>query len=244
MISQRLLVRLADQVTLSVSQISTNAATSGLHAYCLVDFLIKSSPTVGTMDYELLWSTLQKILLPAWPKNRTNIDGNPLGDAWPLKVLSRTAKTETDAVQPFHKLTQWLGYSLTVPFMRVLGVSITNMHLGTGLPEYRNGGLFIDMGVLKLKPEALKAGTEASGQDLPMFNTTSDTIVEWRAMTVALLDELYKLISKHYGDKGFPMSMAQMLEAGTWKGGRELAAKYRPETKSSPILLEGDGTLF
>jgi hypothetical protein len=35
-----------------------------------------------------------------------------------------------------------------------------------------------------------------------------------------------------------------MLEAGSWKSGRELAAKKRPETKSSPILIDGDGTLF
>lgn len=202
-----------------------------------------------TLDYELLWSTLQRILLPAWPKNRTTIAGTPLGDAWPLRVLSDRSKetglgAEIAAVQPFHKLTQWLGYSLTVPFTRVLGFKISNLDLGTGLPEYRNGGLFFDLGVLKLKPEVLREGRKLSGQQLPMFDATSDTIVEWRAMTVALLDELHKLVVVEFEKMGAALNMAQMLEAGTWKGGREMAAKLRPETKSSPILIDGDGTLF
>ena len=73
---------------------------------------------------------------------------------------------------------------------------------------------------------------------------TSDVIVEWRAMTVALLDKLHELIGAKFASQGVKLSMPQMLEAGSWKAGRELAAKYRPETKSSPILIEGDGTLF
>ena len=214
------------------------------------DYLISSSSQPETVDFELLWATLQKILIPAWPKNRTCIAGNYIGDAWPLRVLADRVKgdggveAEIASVQPFHKLTQWLAYSLTVPFMRVLGYKVLNDNLGTGLPEYRNGGLFVDMGVLALKPDVLAKGRAASGQDLPMYSATSDTIVEWRAMTVSLLDELYKLVSQHFAEKGYTLTMAQVLEAGTWKGGRELAAKYRPTTKSSPIHIDGDGTLF
>jgi hypothetical protein len=100
------------------------------------------------------------------------------------------------------------------------------------------------LGVLKLKPEALREGRKLSGQELPMFNATSDTIVEWRAMTVALLDELHKLVALEFEKSGSALNMAQMLEAGTWKGGREIASKLRPATKSSPILIDGDGTLF
>ncbi|KAH7240391.1 hypothetical protein B0J15DRAFT_553263 [Fusarium solani] len=215
----------------------------------IVDYLIKASKAPHTLDYELLWSTLQRILLPAWPKNRTTVAGTSLGDAWPLRALSDRSKetglgADIAAIQPFHKLTQWLGYSLTVPFTRVLGFKISNLHLGTGLPEYRNGGLFVDLGVLTLKPEALREGRKLSGQELPMFNATSDTIVEWRAMTVALLDELHKLVALEFEKSGSALNMAQMLEAGTWKGGREIASKLRPATKSSPILIDGDGTLF
>jgi hypothetical protein len=58
------------------------------------------------------------------------------------------------------------------------------------------------------------------------------------------LDELFILVSARFAEQGIKLNMAQMLEAGTWKGGRELAAKLRPDTKSSPILIDGDGTLF
>lgn len=132
-----------------------------------------------------------------------------------------------------------------MPFVRILRRTWKNMDSGTGLPEYRNGGLFTDLGVLTLKEGVLAEGLERSGgHELPSFPASGDVIVEWRALTVALLDELHGLVSKHYEPRGIKLSMAQMLEAGTWKGGRELAAKHRPKTKSSPILIEGDGTLF
>ncbi|KAL5606780.1 uncharacterized protein BROUX77_003973 [Berkeleyomyces rouxiae] len=213
----------------------------------MVDYLIAASGGSKTLDYEVLWSTLQKLLLPAWPSNRTQINGVPIGDAWPLAVLERAlpAGPVGSHIQPFHKLTQWLGYSLTVPFVRVLGFSTKNTDLGTGLPEYRNGGLFVDMGVLTLKDDVKKTGFEASSTPgLPLYSATGDVIVEWRALTLGLLDELYVIVKKTFQAKGVELSMAQMLEAGTWKGGRELAAKFRPETKSSPILIDGDGTLF
>ena len=196
----------------------------------------------------MLWTTLQRLLIPSWPKNRTHINGQPIGDAWPLEVLQQRSAGNGDAtqlsIQPFHKLTQWLAYSLSVPFVRLLGLQWTNMDLGTGLPEYRNGGLFVDLDVLSLKPEAMELGKSNTGAEQPGFMADSDVIVEWRAMTVALLDELHDLIKARFAEKGVTLSMAQMLEAGTWKGGRELAAKHRPLTRMSPIVVLGDGTLF
>lgn len=212
------------------------------------------------LDYRVFWSTLQKLLIPIWPKDRTQIDGTPIGDAWPLKVLEKQDGAQGNdnkkQIQPFHKLTQWLAYSLMVPFVNIMRFSWKNAHLGTGLPEYRNGGLFIDLGVLTLKPAALEQGLRNAEQhtpaqqrhpeqkSLPMFKDCSDEIVEWRALTVALLDQVYAIVKKEMEEEGVQFSMAQMLEAGTWKSGRELAAKKRPETKSSPILIDGDGTLF
>lgn len=190
---------------------------------------------------------MQTVLLPSWPADRIRIEGIPLGDAWPLQVLAQRVAGEagaTEVIQPFHKLTQWLGYSLTTPFVRVLGLTWVNDNLGTGLPEYRNGGLFVDTGVLQLQEEVKKQGLEASGKGLPLFHATSDTIVEWRAMTVALLDLLHVELKERFARDGVKLSLAQMLEAGSWKSGRELAAKYRPQTCSSPILIGGDGTLF
>ncbi|KAH8900861.1 hypothetical protein GQ53DRAFT_708734 [Thozetella sp. PMI_491] len=215
----------------------------------LVDYLVNSAGDSQLLDYAKLWSSLQKVLIPAWPKTRTHIDGHPVGDAWPLELLKQAAAErgqvgEAASIQPFHKLTQWLAYSLTVPFMRIMGLNWTNMELGTGLPEYRNGGLFVDLKVLQLKEETLLVGQKASGEELPLFDATSDVIVEWRAMTVALLDLLHQVIQERFEKQGVKLTMAQMLEAGSWKSGRELAALHRPATKSSPILIDGDGTLF
>ncbi|KAL3488423.1 DUF1688-domain-containing protein [Aspergillus germanicus] len=220
----------------------------------LVDYLKRSGGGVDELDYALLWSTLQKLLIPIWPSDRTKVFGKPIGDAWPLSVLAKhksasassgePTETETATIQPFHKLTQWLAYSLKVPFERLLSTTWANAELGTGLPEYRNGGLFVDMGVLTLKPSALEKGLKISGGGLPCFGAGDDEIVEWRAMTVALLDELHQqiLASGKFGD--VKLTLPQVLEAGSWKAGREIAAQKRPESKCSPLLNSGDGTLF
>jgi len=198
----------------------------------------------------MLWDVLQKLLLPIWPTDRTSIDGVALGDAWPLKLLQGEGQKldETTTIQPFHKLTQWLTYSLMVPFTRQLKLTWTNTNFLTGLPEYRNGGLFVDKGVLTLKPKELERGLASAGaaNGLPIFSPSDDVVVEWRAMTVILLDVLYEMIlARLRKDKpDVYLSMAQVLESGTWKAGREVAAELRPLTKSSPLLIDSDGTVF
>ena len=211
--------------------------------------MTKDKAPKSGLDYKVLWKCLQTVLIPSWPVGRPVFNGQPVGDAWPLAILATESEKEGETsdkakIQPFHKLTQWLGYSLTVPFHRVLGYEWQNLELGTGLPEYRNGGLFVDLGVLKLKEADLEAGKTRSAQELPQFEAADDVIVEWRAMTVALLDELHEVVSKRFQDKGVRLTLPQMLEAGTWKAGRELAATERPSTKSSPILVISDGTLY
>ncbi|KZF23829.1 DUF1688-domain-containing protein [Xylona heveae TC161] len=216
----------------------------------LVDHLL-SKQKDSSLDVAALWSALQILLLPIWPKDRTCIEGQPIGDAWPLSTLEKIAASKGerkpyDNIQPFHKLTQWLAYSLMVPFVRLLGLKWAGNGLLTGLPEYRNGGLFVDLGVISLKKDALERGCQKSGQDLPLFSPSDDVIVEWRALTVSLLDRLHPMVNARLAQKGatVELSLAQVLEAGSWKAGRTLAAKYRPSSKSSPILIESDGTLF
>lgn len=211
------------------------------------DYLIKSAGDSSDLDVLVLWDTLQTLLIPIWPANRTTVGGTPIGDAWPLDALRKQATADesqtSEHIQPLHKLTQWLTYSLMVPFQRILSYRWTNADSLTALPEYRNGGLFVDLGVLSLKEDTLKRGLEASGSSLPLFNAGDDVIVEWRAMTLVLIDNLYSRVLARMGS-GVRLSMAQLLEAGTWKSGREVAASRRPKTKSSPILIESDGTLF
>lgn len=40
------------------------------------------------------------------------------------------------------------------------------------------------------------------------------------------------------------LTLAQILESATWKGGREIARQKRPETGGPPIEIESDGTVF
>lgn len=215
----------------------------------IVDYMLKTATSSSTLDILAFWDTLQTLLIPIWPKDRTVVNGQAIGDAWPLSTLrvARAATNlpnamEADFIQPFHKLTQWLTYSLTVPFQRILDVKWVNTESLTALPEYRNGGLFVDLGVLSLKPSSLERGMTRSGGSLPQFGAGDDEIVEWRAMTLVLIDKLYGMVKERM--EGVELSMAQLLEAGTWKSGREVAKEKRPQTKSSPILIESDGTVF
>jgi Protein of unknown function (DUF1688) len=209
--------------------------------------MMKTADNSSKIDVLIFWDVLQSLLIPIWPKDRTNIRGHPIGDAWPLSTLQKLEASQSSdgasGIQPFHKLTQWLTYSLMVPFQRVLGMQWVNAESLTALAEYRNGGLFVDLGALSLKEEALNRGLKASGQQLPLFSAGDDVIVEWRAMTIVLLDVLYNMVLARM-DKDVHLTMAQVLEAGTWKSGREIAAQRRPETKSSPILIRSDGTVF
>ncbi|ODH35040.1 hypothetical protein ACO22_02992 [Paracoccidioides brasiliensis] len=215
----------------------------------LVDHMVQSAGASSELDILVFWDVLQTLLIPIWPKHhRTSINGHPIGDAWPLHALQQqmakpdpSTESSPKCIQPFHKLTQWLAYSLMVPFQRILGLKWTNTESLTALAEYRNGGLFVDLGVLSLKKEALERGLKASGCELPLFEAGDDVIVEWRAMTLVLIDRLYGMILSRMD--GVHLTMAQLLEAGTWKSGREVAAQRRP-TKSSPILIKSDGTLF
>ncbi|KAK6497687.1 hypothetical protein TWF481_012091 [Arthrobotrys musiformis] len=210
----------------------------------IVDYMLSRAGT-SDLDVLILWDALQDVLIPSWPKDRTAVNGVPIGDAWPLSTLQKRATEITGGIQPFHKLTQWLTYSLMVPFQRLLKKKWANADALTALAEYRNGGLFVDLEAITLKPEALEKGLKASGQELPLFEASDDVIVEWRALTLGLLDAVYeKIVASIEGRYGVRLSMAQVLEAGTWKSGREIAARKRPVTKSSPILMRSDGTLF
>ena len=40
------------------------------------------------------------------------------------------------------------------------------------------------------------------------------------------------------------LTLAQVLESATWKGGREIAKQKRPTTGGPPIEIESDGTVF
>ncbi len=104
----------------------------------------------------------------------------------------------------------------------------------TGLPEYRNGGLFVDMGVLVLRDPA--AATAANTVD-------SALVVEWRGLTVALLDAIAPLVRQRLGLSAEAFPLARVLEGGTWAAGRRLARERRDDG-GPPIRVVSDGTVF
>ncbi len=66
---------------------------------------------------------------------------------------------------PFHKLSQWLSYSLFEP-LEAAGLGIEGQDALTGLAEYRNGGLYFDAGVLQLRYPGALERVHAVGSDL------------------------------------------------------------------------------
>lgn len=208
----------------------------------------------NSIDLNIIWNSLMEGFVSIWPKGRTTIDGMPIGDVWSLdtKLESKdSTKWGNDdflnSLVSFHKLTQWLCYSLLVPLEKFgHKFTILNKNLQTGLPEYRNGGLFYDFDVLDLKPEHLKRGKALSVQlnadeEIPTFSADDGVIVEWRCLTIGLLDELLLLVNEKLNAN---LSLPQVIEAGSWKAGREIAAQKRPSTNGPPIDLYSDGTVF
>ncbi|KAF1996413.1 DUF1688-domain-containing protein [Amniculicola lignicola CBS 123094] len=226
----------------------------------MLDYLLSHPSTqassVPIVPLPVFWDVLMESLIPIWPASRTQIDGISIGDAWPCSVMPSHPTHPWENIVPFHKLTQWLCYSLMVPMNKLLHVHFPGAELMTGLPEYRNGGLFIDTGLLTLKPDDAKRGlaqyqrnSQLKGQPsmevVPMFTADDDVIVEWRAVTVGFLDELLTEVNSllHLAGRN-KLTLAQMLEAGSWKGGREIAEVSRPNTKEPPIMILSDGTVF
>lgn len=52
---------------------------------------------------------------------------------------------------------------------------------------------------------------------VPMFEVDDPVVIEWRAMTVVLLDVIAEKIRENLGLNKEQLSLAQVLEAGTWK---------------------------
>ena len=194
----------------------------------LIDAILAASRdrTIAAADI-LAW--LLDGLSSIWPSGIT-IDGVALGDAG-LHPAVR-ARDRSDRIVPFHKLSQWLAYSLIEPIEQA-GIAVTNVDGLTALPEYRNGGLLIDTGVIV--PRAPLDPTAA-------HEVASELIVEWRALTVALMDRLREPARRRLGLAS--LAMSQLLQGGTWLAGRTIAARLRPPDGPPPIAVKADGTVF
>lgn len=216
----------------------------------LVDYLCLHVNESKELGIEPLWDSVLSGLASMWPTDggRTIVSStdaksgdssaNPptnLGDVWTHSCLK--GETSSSRLIPFHKLSQWITYSLVEPLEQHLGWTVTGLDQMTGLPEYRNGGLFLDEQVLVLKDPRVLTDQKA-------FHPSEELIVEWRALTIVLLDEVYALWKTKHHVTSIEFPMVKLLEAGTWKAGRKVAKSLRPATGSPPIQIVSDGTIF
>ncbi|ORZ12909.1 hypothetical protein BCR41DRAFT_307471 [Lobosporangium transversale] len=227
----------------------------------MTDFLFKEGSDRPSRNdkYVVRTESLFKVVIDGfaeiWPPSRTTLNGVSLGDVWPCDAIQnpQASPDSTDHYVPFHKLSQWMTYSIMEPLENYMHIEWEHSNLLTGLPEYRNGGLLIDLGFMTLKPNeeerglenykrnALKPGQPAV-EVVPMFEPSDPVIIEWRAMTVATLDRIAVEVRKQLDLPN--LTLAQVLQGGTWNAGREIAAVSRPNTKGPPIAILSDGTLF
>ncbi len=217
-------------------------ARPGLMYDRLTDHGTRSNVSAAEVLSEILRS-----LSPIWPSG-SNVQGLPAGDVWAHRwagadagggldagTASTARKTDrtTDGWVPFHKLSQWMSYSLLEP-LQWAGVTVTGLDALTGLPEYRNGGLLIDGGVIKPRDPRLLAKT---------WKPQDEFVIEWRALTVVLLDELAVLVRARLNKTAEELPLACILEGGTWAAGREIAQELRDDG-APPLRIESDGTIF
>jgi hypothetical protein len=184
----------------------------------------------GKLPAPAILAAVLNQLGPIWP-SRLELAGIPLGDCWRHPAI--TANDGTAGLVPLHKLSQWLSYSLIEPLQRA-GFEVTDIDGLTGLAEYRNGGLFVDHEVLRLRDAADAERAHA---------VDSLLVVEWRALTVALLDRLAERIRAKLGRTSETLPLASILEGGTWAAGRAIAFARRLDG-SPPLKVISDGTVF
>ena len=184
----------------------------------------------GAISAATVLELLLEALGPIWP-GRAALDGVSLGDCWLHPAFD--GPHAADRYVPLHKLSQWLAYSLLEPLEQA-GLRVVDVGALTGLAEYRNGGLFVDMGVLVPRDPAALARTH---------DVSDPFIVGWRSITVALLDDIAPLIAGRLGLRGEEFPLARVLEGGTWAAGRLIARRMRTDG-GPPFKISSDGTVF
>jgi hypothetical protein len=193
----------------------------------LIDHLLDRG--AGAVSASRVLTILLETLADIWPFGM-RFHGVNIGDVG-MHPVARAAGP-TDGLVPFHKISQWLSYSLLEP-LEWAGARLTELNALTGLPEYRNGGLFVDCGVIQVD----------RGMLAEPFDPRSTLVVEWRALTVVLMDMLAEKVRTKLGLDAERLPLARLLQGGTWIAGRRIALERRP-SGAPPIRVATDGTTF
>jgi hypothetical protein len=177
----------------------------------------------GRLDVSDAFDLVLEAFEPVWP----GVPG--VGDTWPHPALGDERVTWV----PFHKLAQWLTVSLAEP-LAWGGVELVAKTPPPPLAEYRNGGLLLDRGAIAPLDPTITAVPRTVGDPI---------VVEWRALTVALLDRAGPAIRARIGASAGDLRAAGAIERASWSLGRELARAKRIDG-ASPLALDSDGTVF
>lgn len=161
----------------------------------------------GDLD-ELIRANLGKSFAATELVNLLLLNGFNFNDVWEYSAVG---------LVPFHKLTLWLALSFIEPLQRA-GFTVHELEKLPGLAEYRNGGLFLDGGVIEVENLHLLERE---------WRIADPLVVEWRALTLALLEKLADLIREKTGFKAKSLPLAHILQGGTWAAGRLLAYQKR-----------------
>ena len=190
---------------------------------------------------------------PIWASG-SRVLGLPAGDVWPhlwagADIGVTGAPVEPGAAQaqarsdratsgwvPLHMLGQWLTWSLTEP-LAWAGIEVTSLDALTAVPEQQGlGGLLLDAGVIVPRHPSDLTKT---------YKPSSDFVVEWRALTVTLMDELAVLVRQALDQSLPPGLPPRGLEGGAWVAGLLGALELGAGAGTAPPLkIDSDGTLF
>jgi len=214
-----LLARLGDIATATPAVFGSPARLGNLYDH------LKSHAIENRISAGFILATVLRALGPMWPQHLV-LDGVSLGDCWPHPAA------EGGRV-PFHKLSQWLTYSLLEP-LEEAGLVVAGLDTLTGLPEYRNGGLLLDLGVVEARDPTFHSR---------QLRVDEPAVIEWRALTVAGLDLLAPQVRAELGLTASQFPLARVLEGGTWATGRKLAHQKRAGG-TPPVHIDSDGTVF
>lgn len=184
----------------------------------------------GEVSARQLLPFLLDALGPIWPA-RNQLEGVEVGDAWQHPHAGGEGLSK--GWLPLHKLSQWLCYSL-LEVLTVAGLKVVDEDALTGLAEYRNGGLMLDSRLLVLRRPEMAQQSHRPDTEL---------IVEWRALTVGLLDRLSDCLIARFAERGQSLTLGMVLEGGSWQAGRQIASELRPRAMP-PLVVQSDGTLF
>lgn len=202
----------------------------------LIERLCGPGFTTQTLDARALLYGIQRGLAPIWPSGR-RLCGQAADDVWPHRWAGMAcggggADAVTARWVPLHTPGQWLACSLLEP-LQAAGVQVTHAEVLTGLADAAHGGLMLDCGVIAPRQPADLQRTWQVGDEF---------VIEWRALTLSLLDDLAAAVRERLGMDEAGLPMPALMAGGTVPTATALAAEKRGGAPA--VRVAGDGVVF